>query len=264
MEQENNKKEKNYIIYIIGVLIIVLLGYFLYVYSSGEDKENKLKMDVVNKENETNSNEAEKIKAENFNAIEKAKTVAIRPVRPIEANDHIWGDVNAPVQLIIYDDFECPFCADFYDTIKEIKEYFNEKVVIAFRHFPLISHPNALDAAMASECAAEQGKFWEMYDELFINNKDGDMSKEQFKQNAIELDLDQAKFNQCLETEKYKNKIQSQILEGRNFGVTGTPGSFLNRMPLPGAYPFEDFVGSDGREREGLKKIIEKQLSKTE
>ena len=87
------------------------------------------------------------------------------------------------------------------------------------------------------------------------------MNVEQFKQNAVELELDAAKFNQCLETQKYKDKIQAQMLEGRNFNVTGTPGSFVNSEPVPGAYPFEDFTGSDGQEREGMKSIIERHLN---
>jgi protein-disulfide isomerase len=203
------------------------------------------------------------LKEESKIALEKAKTAAVRPVRPIDESDHIWGDLNAPVKLIIYDDFQCPFCARFYDTVEEIKKEFGDKVVIAFRHFPLRFHLHAYPAALASECAAEQGKFWEMYAKLFADNKAGRLDKNQFKQDAVDLGLDQAKFNQCLDTEKYKDKIQAQMVEGRNFGVNGTPGNFINGEPVPGAIPFEDFTDSSGRQREGVRKIIQRHLNDT-
>lgn len=150
----------------------------------------------------------------------------VQPVRPIDDTDHILGDKNAKIQIIIYDDFECPFCYKFYETTKQIKEEFGNKVAIVFRHYPLRIHDNAMVAAEASECAAEQGKFWEMYDKLFADNNANKMGVDQFKQDAADLGFDQAKFNQCLDTEKYKDKVTSQMIEGKNFGVGGTPTFF--------------------------------------
>ena len=201
------------------------------------------------------------IKDYNKQVVEQVQTMATKTVRPIDTTDHVWGDLSAPVQLIIYDDFQCPFCAEFYDTTEEIKEFFGKKVVIAFRHFPLSFHPLAVPAALASECAAEQEKFWEMYEKLFTDNKENRMSLEQFKEDAEAVGLDTAKFNECLDKEKYKNKIQTHILEGGNFNVTGTPGNFVNGEPVPGAYPFTDFTDSSGQQREGMKSIIERHLT---
>ncbi len=186
----------------------------------------------------------------------------IKPVRPIDQTDHLWGKIDAPVQLIIYSDFECPYCADFTKTIEQVKQQFSDQVVIAFRHYPLTIHAEAVLAAEASECAAEQGQFWQMYDQLFNNNKTGQLNKEQFKKDAADLGLDQVKFNQCLESEKYKDKVLAQMIEGKNAGVTGTPTSFVNGQILVGAYPFEDFTARDGKKELGMKSIIEGKLKK--
>lgn len=179
---------------------------------------------------------------------------------PINEGDHIIGNADAPVQMIIYSDFECPYCARFVDTIEKVKAGFGDKVAITFRHFPLVFHKEAMPAAVASECAAEQGKFWEMHNKLFEDNENKKFNKEEFKNDAKELGLDQAKFNQCLDTNKYKEKVQKQMLEGKNAGVTGTPTTFVNGEFVIGATPFEDYKDSEGRQQLGMKKIIEGKL----
>ena len=177
-------------------------------------------------------------------------------VRPIDATDHLSGQLNAPVQLIVYSDFQCPFCSQFAETTKKVEQEFKDKVVIAFRHYSLAGHPQAEKAAEASECAALQAKFWQMHDKLFADNVAGRMSLEQFKQDAVELGLDQNKFNQCLDSGRYADKVSAQKAEGDQAGVTGTPTSFVNGNIYPGAYPFEDFIGSDGKPEKGMKSII--------
>ncbi|MFH1583162.1 MAG: thioredoxin domain-containing protein [Candidatus Falkowbacteria bacterium] len=179
---------------------------------------------------------------------------------PINIADHVWGDIKAPVQIIVYSDFECPFCARFAATMKVIKENFKDNVAITFRHYPLLGHPEAESAAEVAECAAEQGKFWEMHDKLFADNVAGRMSVEQFKQDAADLGLNQEQFNQCLDSGKYNDKITAQIAEGNKAGVTGAPTIFVNGDIYPGAYPFEDFTTPDGRQEKGMKSIISELL----
>ena len=185
---------------------------------------------------------------------------AVQTVKPIDAVDHIWGGQKAPVQMIVYSDFACPFCAQFAGTMKKIEENFKDKVAITFRHYPLPGHQDAKRAAEAAECAAEQGKFWEMHDKLFADNAAGRMSEEQFKQDAIDLSLDQSQFDQCLGGGKYENKIKEQAAEGDKAGVTGTPTIFINNNIYPGAYPLEDFISPDGREAKGMNSIISEML----
>jgi len=177
-------------------------------------------------------------------------------LRPIDQTDHIWGDLKAPVQIIVYSDFECPFCLRFTETMKLTEENFKDNVVITFRHYPLFGHFNAISAAEAAECAGQQGKFWEMHDKLFADNADGRMGVEQFKQDAVDLGLDQNKFNQCLDSGRYAGKVAEQKAEGDKAGVTGSPTIFVNGNIYPGAYPFADFTSPDGRENQGMKSII--------
>jgi protein-disulfide isomerase len=200
------------------------------------------------------------ILAENNIKIEEPdlSQAAKRPV--MSADDHIWGKIEAPVKIIVYSDFTCPFCLRFYETTQKIKQEFGDKVAIAFRYFPLPSHQGAFEAAMAAECAAEQDKFWPMHDKLFTDNKNDRLTKEQYLKDAQDLKLDVAKFSQCLEAKKYKEKIAQSYVKGKSFDILGTPTVFVDNEIYPGAYPFEDFVGPDGRQRKGMKSIIERHL----
>lgn len=182
-------------------------------------------------------------------------------LKSINQADHVWGEVNAPVQIIVYSDFECSFCPELAATIKEVKAYFKDRVAIIFRHYFLTNHPEAEKAAEAAECASEQGKFWEMHDKLFADNEAGRLGLEQFKIDAVDLNLNQEQFNQCLDSGKYENKINEQKSEGAKAGVTGTPTIFVNNNIYPGAYPFEDFTSPDGRQNKGLKNIISEILN---
>lgn len=204
--------------------------------------------------------EKDALLSDNKNNINEAQNQAARTVNPINQDDHVWGNPKATVQLIIYSDFQCPACLLYNDTIEQVKKEFKNDILVAYRHYPLRMHEQAIPAALASECASEQGKFWEMHDLLFANNQAQRMSIEQYEQDAADLGLDRVKFNQCLETEKYKDKVTAQMLGGKNYGVTGTPASFLNGRVLPGAYPFEDFTDSQGINRKGLKSEILKEL----
>jgi protein-disulfide isomerase len=204
--------------------------------------------------------DAQTIKDENSQALAAANNAMIKTVAPINKDDHYQGDLKSPVQFIFYGDFNCPFCTQFYDTIKDIQKNFSDKVVIAFRHYPLTTHSLAVPAAIASECAGEQGKFWEMFEKLYAENKIGNLNLEQFKQDAVDLKINTEHFNKCLDDENYKDKIEAQIIAARTYGVTGTPTIFVNGQPLPGAYPYEDFTDSQGVKQSGVKNIIEKLL----
>jgi protein-disulfide isomerase len=156
--------------------------------------------------------------------------------------DHVLGDKKAIITMIEYSDFECPFCDRFHPTTKQILEAYPGKVRLVFRHFPLSFHANAESAAVASECAAEQGKFWEFADKLFANQDK--LGADFYKQTAKELKLNSSKFDTCLSTNKYLEKVRKQAQEGAGAGITGTPGTFLidkngNIQTIKGAQPFE-------------------------
>lgn len=156
----------------------------------------------------------------------------------ITNKDHIRGDVSAPVTLVEFSDFECPFCEKFTPVLKKILEEYQDKVRLVYKHFPLEKNPSAQKAAEASECAAEQGKFWEYHDALFENQKTG-LSVEKLKGLATELSLNAGQFNDCLDASKYAAKVQEDIKEGLSKGVGGTPTTFVNGEFVAGAVSFE-------------------------
>jgi protein-disulfide isomerase len=124
--------------------------------------------------------------------------------------------------------------------LNKILSDYKGKVRLVYKHFPLGFHPNAQKAAEASECADEQGKFWEYHDKLFENQANG-LSIDKFKQWAKDLGLDTNKFNDCLDSGKYAQKVQADYQEGAQKGVDGTPATFINGKLITGALPYESF-----------------------
>lgn len=185
------------------------------------------------------------------------------PVKISIDDDPIIGDPDAPITIVEFSDFQCPFCARFNaQTLPLILEEYIEqgKVKLVFRDFPIQSiHPNALPASVAAECANEQDKFKEMHDVLF--EKQNEWNKLEtaealslFSQYAINMQLDQDTFESCLSSGKYIEEIKNDLDDGRDYGVSGTPGFFVGNdeigyVELKGAQPFESF-----------KKIIDAQL----
>lgn len=158
----------------------------------------------------------------------------------ITKNDHVRGDFSAPITFVEFSDFECPFSARHFLTLNKILSDYRGKVRLVYKHFPLGFHSNAQKAAEASECADEQGKFWEYHDKLFENLNIG-YSTEKFKQWAKDLDLNSEKFNKCLDSDKYAQKVQADFQEGGQKEVNGTPATFVNGQLISGALPHESF-----------------------
>lgn len=157
--------------------------------------------------------------------------------------DHILGNPNAQVLVIEYSDFQCPFCGRmFAETLPLLKENLVKtgKIKFVYRHFPLRSiHSNAQKAAEASECASEQGKFWEYHDLIF--ERQNSMGIDSFKAWAKELGLNSAQFDSCLDSGKYAERVDVDYNEGLALGVNGTPATFVNGKLVSGAVPFEEF-----------------------
>ena len=180
------------------------------------------------------------------------------PSAPIDASvddDPSLGKEDAPVTIVEFSDFQCPFCGRFEkDTFGKIKEEYIDtgKVKLVFRDFPLTSiHPYAQKAAEASECADEQGKFWKYHDKLFENQEA--LTVDDLKKYADDLNLNNDKFEKCLDNGDMEKEVQNDIDDGTKYSVTGTPAFFINGVILEGAQPFENF-----------KKIIDEELAKTE
>ena len=167
-------------------------------------------------------------------------------------DDPVKGDLNAPVTIIEFSDFQCPYCGRFFkSTLTEIeRDYIKTgKVRYVFRDFPLDFHKQAPKASEAANCAGEQGKYWEMHDKLFANQNA--LMVDKLKQYAAEIGLDSGTFDACLDSGKYAEEINRDIEDGKKAGVSGTPSFFIGKSQgkgkeitgkrIVGARPYESF-----------------------
>ena len=159
----------------------------------------------------------------------------------VAKDDPVRGPAEAPITIVEYSDFQCPFCSRVTPTLDELQKKYAGKVKVVFKDFPLPSHPEAPKAAEAAHCAGEQGKYWEMHDKMFGNQQA--LKVADLKTTAGGLGLDRAKFDQCLDGGKYKARVDAGIAEGQKMGVQSTPTLYLNGRVITGAQPLDVFEG---------------------
>jgi protein-disulfide isomerase len=159
------------------------------------------------------------------------------------------GPETAAVTIVEFSDFQCPFCGRVGPTLKRIRKEYGDQVRIVFKHQPLDFHAKAPAAHAAAEAAHRQGKFWEMHDKIFADQKA--MSPEKYLEYATELELDVEQFKVDVASADVKKKVDADKKEAAKLGSTGTPGFFVNGLNLKGAKPFEAF-----------KEVIDKELKK--
>lgn len=162
--------------------------------------------------------------------------VAMASPPGIVSSDHIRGNPNAKVTVIVYTDFQCPYCARLHASMRTLVSETDTRWI--YRHFPLESHQQAANAAQAAECAGAQGRFWEYSDALFEpNNKiDSDAS---FTRIASTLGLDSKMFAACLSSRQFSRRVAAQREDGLNRKITGTPTFFVNGKRFSGAIPID-------------------------
>src|SRR3989344_1524567 len=158
--------------------------------------------------------------------------------------DHILGDKNAPVTIVEFSDFECPFCKQFHTTLRRVLQEYDGEVKWVYKHFPIDQlHPKARKEAEGAECANELGgneKFWAYADKIFeITPSNNKLDPALLPQIAEEIGLNRNSFEECLATGKYAERVQQDYELGVAAGVTGTPGSFVNGQAVVGAVPYE-------------------------
>ena len=163
------------------------------------------------------------------------------------------GPSDAPVTIVIFSDFQCPFCFRANASIEEVVQRYGDHVRLVFRDFPLPMHPDAQKAHEAGRCAAEQGKFWPMHDRMFADQTA--LTVDGLKKSAASLGLDMARFNECLDSRRHTAAVQRDLQAGEGYGVTGTPAFFINGRLLSGAQPFSSFsrVIDDELQRKGVR-----------
>ena len=165
---------------------------------------------------------------------------APRTTVAVNADDPAEGKADAPVTLIEFSDFQCPFCLRVMPTLKQLRAKYGDKLRVVWKDFPLTQiHPQAFVAAQAGNCAREQGKFWELHDRMFGNQSA--LQPDALKKYAADAGLDSAKFNQCLDSSKYEARVQDALSAGGRLGITSTPTSFVNGRIISGAQPIEVF-----------------------
>jgi len=172
----------------------------------------------------------------------------------INEGDAKFGSENAKVKVVVFSDFQCPYCKAFYKNLREAMKEFGDRVLFDVKHLPLEdAHPRAQDAALASLCALEQGKFWEYADKLYADQASWSTGKgnQTFKNYAGALKLNWKKFSDCLDSKKYQAQVENDKNEALNFNIAGTPAIFVNDTFQTGAVGYAEF-----------KKAIEDELSK--
>jgi protein-disulfide isomerase len=183
---------------------------------------------------------------------ERKGSVAYEPFR-VQLNNEkapTLGPSGAPITLVEFSDFQCPYCQATVPTLKQVEKKYGDKVQIVYRQFPLGIHPFAPKAAEASLCANEYGKFWEMHDAMFQDQQK--LSVSDLKQTARRVGIDGKKFDTCLDAGRYVEQVQNDQKEGQRIGVNGTPAMYINGTVVQGgAVPFAT-----------LESLIEKELAR--
>jgi protein-disulfide isomerase len=167
---------------------------------------------------------------------------------PLEDLDHVRGERDAPLELVMFGDFQCPFCLGAQSSLRRVRERLGERLLFGFRHLPIPErHPLAPMAAEASEAAAAQGRFWDYHDALYaIQPK---LSRETMLEAARDLGLDADRIDAELEAGAHRDRVARDVASAEASGATGTPTFFVNGIRLYGAYDASSLV--EALEEEG-------------
>jgi len=170
----------------------------------------------------------------------KVEVFLAAPRYDVAAEGPSKGPADAPVTIVEFSDFQCPYCQRVLTTVNEVLAKYPEEVRVVYRHLPLDRiHPNARGAAEAAACAEEQGQFWAYHDKLFQNNKA--LGKEDLLRYATDAGLDAARFQTCFDERRFKDKVEADLQAARAVGISGTPAFVVNGILLSGAQPAEEF-----------------------
>ncbi|MBU10560.1 MAG: hypothetical protein CME13_21640 [Gemmatimonadetes bacterium] len=176
-----------------------------------------------------------------------------RAVIAVGSDEPSKGPDDAPILLVEYSDYECPYCSRAKSAVRQVMETYGDKVRLVFRVFPLTIHPHARLAAEAGLCAQEQDRFWDYHDILFSHQRE--LRSVDLARYAAEIGLDTNAFDVCLESGRFTHLVDADLASGTKFGVTGTPAFFINGRRLTGAQPFSAFQQIIDDELERLERV---------
>jgi len=178
----------------------------------------------------------------------------------ISAEEKLIGSINAPIKVLVYEDYSNTFSADVAASIKKLETEYGDKIVVAVRPYAVREKPVSIQAAMAVECALEQGKWQEMRNTIFNAVAANNLNTDAINNAAINIGLDQTKLGACL-TDAEKQGIMLQVAEdAKKFSVYGAPTIFVNNELIVGARPYEDYTDETGAQIEGLKNLVGRQI----
>ena len=161
----------------------------------------------------------------------------------VAASNPTLGSASAPITLIEFSDYQCPYCGRVEPTLKRLRAAYGDKIRFVWKDFPLTQiHPQAFKAGEAAHCAGDQGKYWELHDVLF--SKQSELQLDDLKRHALTLGLKTDAFNQCLDSGKYAERVRDGVAEGGQLGVNSTPTVFINGRRFSGAQPYEVFAAA--------------------
>lgn len=199
------------------------------------------------------SDKRKQLRRELLARLMKEYRVEIRPTKSSSlflnidlATAHVDGPADARVKLVVFSDFQCPACAKLAPELRKIRKEYPKDVLVAFRHFPMTTHERAYSAALFSECAAEQGAFWQYHDKVF--SEGGDLSDAKLMALAVQLGLDQPRFKSCLDSERPKKAVDASYQDAVAYRLPGTPSLFLNGTMIGGAIDYRTLVKEVTRE----------------
>lgn len=259
-------KKKKAIVFAFLLIVSVWVVLPLYPAEAGvlSGKDSKKVQEELKEEINALKKEVQELRKD-VDAI-KAKTVAAKPAEPQQEapdvlvsmdDDVVWGNSDAPVVVVEFSDYQCPFCKRYYkNTLSELdKDYIKTgKVKYVFRDFPLEFHKQAPKAAEAAQCAGDQGKYREMHDKIFDNQST--IQVDDLKKYAVEIGLSADSFNSCLDSGKYTGEVNKDTDDGRKVSVSGTPTFFIGKAPQNG----KEFTGQrivGARAYSSFKQIID-------
>jgi protein-disulfide isomerase len=162
---------------------------------------------------------------------------------PVGERDHVQGPANAPVTLVEYGDYECPYCGAAYPIVKEVQRRLGDRLRFVFRNFPITTaHPHAEHAAETAEAAAAQGKFWEMHDYLYEHQKT--LGDAKLEEHAAAIGLDVERFDREMTAQTYSARVREDFMSGVRSGVNGTPSFFINGQRHDDSYDLETLLAA--------------------
>lgn len=238
-------KNKNYLII---VTVIILIAAIVVAISNSRKKRT----DSVDQSNNLNNIDIKDVKAQSY-------TAEVLPA--LKNDDKTFGSPGAPLKIFVYEDYTNIYSAVLADTLDKIKAESGERAAVIVRPYILKSSPLALQAAIAVDCASEEGKWIEMRALLFAQTKNQELTADNFRNYARQIGLDEDKFVACLTSSQKLERIEQSAQEAENYQVQGAPTMFIGDEMILGARPYDDFIDSNGDEIEGLKNAVKRKLN---